>query len=163
MVGRTPWSARVPPDPLSARRIKRSRHRDRPTGASAADQGVRPTVFQNEILALNCSFRGWLAMVVTVPNVAESMFVPGAAKCTALLRLKASACMASLTVSRIWNSLRTLRSRSALCGANSPNGAERAMLPTVYAAGSTNAVLSRYGVDVTLLPPLPNEIGRAHV
>jgi anhydro-N-acetylmuramic acid kinase len=33
IVGRTPWSARVPPDPQAAR----------PTGASAADQGVRPT------------------------------------------------------------------------------------------------------------------------
>jgi NADPH-dependent glutamate synthase beta subunit-like oxidoreductase/ferredoxin len=31
VVGQTPWSARVPPDP------------QRPTGASAADQGVRPT------------------------------------------------------------------------------------------------------------------------
>ena len=33
--------------------------------------------------------------------------------------------------------------QSALCGANSPNGAERAMLPTVYAAGSTKAALLR--------------------
>jgi hypothetical protein len=33
--GRTPWSARVPLDPLLNRRI-------RPTGASASDQGVRP-------------------------------------------------------------------------------------------------------------------------
>ena len=33
IAGRTPWSARVPPDPQAAR----------PTGASAADQGVRPT------------------------------------------------------------------------------------------------------------------------
>ena len=60
-----------------------------------------PTVFQNEILALNCSFRGWLAMVVTVPKAAESMFNPGAAKCTALLMLNASAWNASLTCSRI--------------------------------------------------------------
>jgi len=33
IVGRTPWSARIPPDPQRAR----------PTGPSAADQGVRPT------------------------------------------------------------------------------------------------------------------------
>src|ERR1017187_10285048 len=42
LVGRTPWSARVPLDPLLALIIKRLRHRDRPTGASAADQGGRP-------------------------------------------------------------------------------------------------------------------------
>jgi hypothetical protein len=48
MVGRTPPSgcplgqdALVP---LFARRIKHSRHRGRPTRASAADQGVRPTI-----------------------------------------------------------------------------------------------------------------------
>ena len=43
----------------------------------------------------------------------------------------------------ILNSRRTLRSTSALCVASSPNGADRAILPTVYAAGSTKAVLSR--------------------
>jgi hypothetical protein len=36
LVGRTPWSARVPQDPAL-------RPQDRPTKASAADQGVRPT------------------------------------------------------------------------------------------------------------------------
>jgi len=43
LVGQIPRSARVPPDPLFARRIKPFDDRDRPTGASAADQGVRPT------------------------------------------------------------------------------------------------------------------------
>ena len=42
MVGRTPWSARVPLDLLYAKR-KNYRSPKRPTGASAADQGVRPT------------------------------------------------------------------------------------------------------------------------
>ena len=37
--GRTPWSARVPLDPLFGRR----RFLTRPTRASPADQGVRPT------------------------------------------------------------------------------------------------------------------------
>src|SRR5580658_2725463 len=36
LVGRTPWSARVPLDPLF-------HSQNRPTRASAADQGVRPT------------------------------------------------------------------------------------------------------------------------
>jgi hypothetical protein len=36
-VGRTPWSARIPLDPLFATESK-------PTGASAADRGVRPTI-----------------------------------------------------------------------------------------------------------------------
>ena len=44
LVGRTPWSARVPLDPLLARRIKGLYHRGRPTRASAAVQGDRPTV-----------------------------------------------------------------------------------------------------------------------
>jgi hypothetical protein len=42
-VGRTPWSARVPPDPLLAPSSKPHAILERPTGASAADQGVRPT------------------------------------------------------------------------------------------------------------------------
>jgi hypothetical protein len=41
-VGRTPWTARVPLDPLLAR-LNQPRA-ERPTGASAADQGVHPTV-----------------------------------------------------------------------------------------------------------------------
>jgi hypothetical protein len=41
-VGRTPRSARVPLDPLLAR-LNQPRA-ERPTGASAADQGVRPTL-----------------------------------------------------------------------------------------------------------------------
>jgi hypothetical protein len=41
-VGRAPRSARVPPDPLLAR-LNQPRA-ERPTGASAADQGVRPTL-----------------------------------------------------------------------------------------------------------------------
>ena len=40
-VGRTPWSARVPLDPLPQASTKTS---TRPTWASAADQGVRPTL-----------------------------------------------------------------------------------------------------------------------
>ena len=44
LVGRTPWSARDALVPLFARSIKRLRHPGRPTGASAADQGVRPTI-----------------------------------------------------------------------------------------------------------------------
>ena len=37
VVGRTPWSARVPQDPLV------HSGNAQPTGGSAADQGVRPT------------------------------------------------------------------------------------------------------------------------
>ena len=40
MVGRTPWSARVPLDPLPQALTNTS---SRLTWASAADQGVRPT------------------------------------------------------------------------------------------------------------------------
>ena len=40
-VGRTPWSARVPLDPPLAGLMTNPA---RPTGASAADQGVRPTI-----------------------------------------------------------------------------------------------------------------------
>src|ERR1035438_666239 len=40
-VGRTPWSARVPLDPLPQASTNTS---SRPTWASAADQGVRPTL-----------------------------------------------------------------------------------------------------------------------
>ena len=40
MLGRTPWSARVPLDPLPQALTNTS---SRPTWASAADQGVRPT------------------------------------------------------------------------------------------------------------------------
>ena len=43
MVGRTPSSARVPLDPLLASEINASA-RSKPTGASAADGGVRPTI-----------------------------------------------------------------------------------------------------------------------
>ena len=43
IVGRTPWSARVPLDPLFASEIRLSPRVNRPTRASAADQGVRPT------------------------------------------------------------------------------------------------------------------------
>ena len=44
-VGRTPWSARVPLDPLFARRVRPVDNRDRPTRASAADRGGRPTTY----------------------------------------------------------------------------------------------------------------------
>src|SRR5580698_3684882 len=43
-VGRTPWSARVPLDPLSAPPNQPHVTRERPTRASAADRGVRPTI-----------------------------------------------------------------------------------------------------------------------
>jgi hypothetical protein len=43
-VGRTPWSARVPLDPLFDQRKQCDAIAERPTGGSAADQGVRPTV-----------------------------------------------------------------------------------------------------------------------
>jgi glycosyltransferase involved in cell wall biosynthesis len=43
LVGRTPWSARVPLDPLFARRNQQQGNLERPTGESAADQGGRPT------------------------------------------------------------------------------------------------------------------------
>jgi hypothetical protein len=47
-VGWTPgwirWSARVPPEPLLARRDQLKAIPERPAGASAADQGVRPTL-----------------------------------------------------------------------------------------------------------------------
>jgi hypothetical protein len=42
-VGRTPWSARVPLDPLLAPSDQPHVTQERPTGGSAADQGVRPT------------------------------------------------------------------------------------------------------------------------
>jgi hypothetical protein len=42
-VGRTPWSARVPLDPPSPLDSEFGANASRPTGASAADQGVRPT------------------------------------------------------------------------------------------------------------------------
>lgn len=35
---------------------------------------------QKVMRALNCSLRGWLDMDEKIPKVAESMFVPGAAK-----------------------------------------------------------------------------------
>jgi hypothetical protein len=43
-VGRTPWSARVPLDPLFAQLNQPHAIPERPTGGSAADQGVRPTI-----------------------------------------------------------------------------------------------------------------------
>ncbi len=70
-------------------------------------------------------------MEVKIPKVAESMPVPGAAKCTALLTLNASTWSATRNLSLIANSFRTVTSISALCGANNPSGAERAMLPSV--------------------------------
>jgi hypothetical protein len=42
-VGRTPWSARVPLDPLYAGTVRRLRHREGPARGPAADEGVRPT------------------------------------------------------------------------------------------------------------------------
>jgi hypothetical protein len=43
-VGRTPWSARVPLDPPLARPQQIHVASERPTGGSAADRGVRPTL-----------------------------------------------------------------------------------------------------------------------
>jgi hypothetical protein len=44
IVGRTPWSARVPPDPLFAPPNQPHAIPERPARAPAADQGVRPTI-----------------------------------------------------------------------------------------------------------------------
>jgi len=43
-VGQTPWSARVPLDPLFAPREVLAA-RDKPARGPAADQGVRPTIY----------------------------------------------------------------------------------------------------------------------
>src|SRR6266702_503439 len=43
-VGRTPWSARVPPDPLFVWN-QFPAERERPARGPAADQGVRPTIY----------------------------------------------------------------------------------------------------------------------
>src|SRR6266581_9029750 len=42
--GRTPWSARVPPDPLFVWN-QLPAERERPARGPAADQGVRPTIY----------------------------------------------------------------------------------------------------------------------
>ena len=44
MVGRTPWSARVPLDPLFAQSNQPHVIAEAPTRASAAGQGARPTI-----------------------------------------------------------------------------------------------------------------------
>jgi hypothetical protein len=49
IVGRTPWSARVPLDPLFAWRIKPLQTRPGRTWGSGADEGVRPTNPRGEI------------------------------------------------------------------------------------------------------------------
>src|ERR1035438_1591314 len=46
IVGQTPWSARGPLDPLFAQGESVSSEPSKPTRASAADQGVRPTVLK---------------------------------------------------------------------------------------------------------------------
>ena len=46
-VGRSPWSARVPLDPLFAQLYQAHAIPERPTVGSAADQGVRPTINLN--------------------------------------------------------------------------------------------------------------------
>jgi hypothetical protein len=43
-VGRTPWSARIPLDPPLAQPQRIRAASERPTGGSAADRGVRPTL-----------------------------------------------------------------------------------------------------------------------
>jgi len=42
-LGRNPWSARLPLDPLFTSEVRLIHMLGGPTGASAADQGVRPT------------------------------------------------------------------------------------------------------------------------
>src|SRR5216683_1180243 len=64
VVGRTPWSARVPLDPLLANRIRVAR-RARPTRASAADQGVRPTT------GADCAVRGKVSGIGLQPAVSR--------------------------------------------------------------------------------------------
>jgi len=50
MVGRTPWSARVPPDPLFPNEINWIWP---PARGPAADQGVRPTIYADRITSEN--------------------------------------------------------------------------------------------------------------
>jgi len=61
-VGRTPWSARVPLDPLFAQPNQPDAIRERPTRASAADRGVRPTInAERPIIGKLCGIsQAWL-------------------------------------------------------------------------------------------------------
>src|SRR5438876_8459628 len=61
-VGRTPWSARVPPDPLFVWN-QLPAERERPARGPAADQGVRPTCTSRILIGPCYGFRhffGWL-------------------------------------------------------------------------------------------------------
>src|SRR6266567_1965517 len=58
IVGRTPWSARVPLDPLLAQPNQPEAIHERPTRASAADRGVRPTInAERPIMGKLCGIR----------------------------------------------------------------------------------------------------------
>src|ERR1039458_1847542 len=56
-----------PPDPLFARRIKRLRHCERPTWASAAVQGDRPTIYAGDAVAPYLFKRHWARVPATRP------------------------------------------------------------------------------------------------
>ena len=72
--GRTPWSARVPLDPLSQALTNTS---SKPTGASAADQGVRPTLHSSirdhapPMLKLIYFFAAAIATLQAAPTVTK--------------------------------------------------------------------------------------------
>jgi hypothetical protein len=57
LVGRTPWSARVPLDPPLAQPPQTRAASERPTGGSAANQGVRPTLARRHHRGVPASYR----------------------------------------------------------------------------------------------------------
>ena len=50
-MGRTPWSARVPLDPLFANEINFDLAACKPARGPAADQGVRPTIYADHTMS----------------------------------------------------------------------------------------------------------------
>jgi hypothetical protein len=58
IVGRTPWSARVPLDPLFAEPNRPHAIPERPTRGSSADQGVRPTMPNTRVVGEVGGMRG---------------------------------------------------------------------------------------------------------
>jgi predicted AlkP superfamily phosphohydrolase/phosphomutase len=74
-VGRTPWSARAPLDPLLAPSMRPQWIAEGPTRASAADRGVRPTM--RLALAGLCSIALLLAACTTRPTTYPAVIVLG--------------------------------------------------------------------------------------